>query len=652
MQNFEHVLSPFRFGNIEVLNRIELSPACNCLASPDGYVTRELIAYFKSIAAGGAGIVTIGETPVDFNLARRHEYQLNISSEKVTAGLCTLAEAVHRYGAKLSIELSHSGGALMNRPEAIAPSPITSKSEELLAKAERRKKTKVIEMTQDMIDEVIDSFASAAERCLRAGLEMIMLHGAHGHLLSQFVSPYFNKRTDSYGGSLENRAKFVIELLTEIRSRVGNKLAIEYRISANERVPGGMQEDETIEFVKMIQDKIDLLHVSSGVLSDPESARYLIQPTYMPHCHNIHYAERFKKELNIPIATVGSISDMQSAENIVKEGKADIIAMARAIMADPEIVSKTRRGLSGEVRPCLRCNVCTSRHTSKNLPIRCTVNPVLGRELDYINIQPAINKKKVVIAGGGPAGMAAALTASCRGHEVILYEKESELGGNLILASGPPFKADMKLYLDWLIRQVKKDPNIEIKLRSAATADIIKALKPDAAVIAVGAEPIVPDALVKDRANVVLAGDIHMERVTTGDTVVVAGGGLTGCEAALHLAHSGKKVTIVDMLDMKTLTADVPRALIALLHESSVRLLTEVKLEEISKDGVHIIDKVWNRTFIPADTVVLSLGYTARSELTESFKDTAEDVYIIGDCRKPNDLKQAIHDAFNIAVEI
>lgn len=212
MQDFTHVLSPFRFGSVEVKNRIEFSPTCTSLGSPDGYVTKELIAYYQTIARGGAGIITIGETPVDYNYAKRHDYLLNISSEKVTAGLCTLAEAVHRYGAKLSIELCHGGALLAEGPVAIAPSPITPKFAELLAKAEGRKKTRVLEMTQDMIDDVIDSFASAAERCLRAGLEMIMLHGGHGQLLPQFVSPYLNKRTDAYGGSLENRAKFVLEL--------------------------------------------------------------------------------------------------------------------------------------------------------------------------------------------------------------------------------------------------------------------------------------------------------------------------------------------------------------------------------------------------------------------------------------------------------
>ena len=651
MKGFEHVLSPFRIGSIEVKNRLELAPHCSSLGSPDGFVTKELIAYYQSVARGGTGIVTIGETPVDYHYAKRHEYLLNISDERIVSGLCYLAEAVNRYGAKLSMELSHAGAMQMHGGEAIGPSPVSPKIEYMLAKAQGREKTKVIEMTQGMIDDVIDSFATAAERCLYAGLEMIMLHGAHGHLISQFLSPNHNKRVDEYGGSLENRARFVLELLAEIRKRVGNRIAIEYRISATDKDPGGMGEEETLEFAKMIEDKIDLLHVSTGTMNNPDASLLMIAPTYCPHCTNVHYAERFKKELSVPIATVGSISDMQSAESIVAEGKADIIVMARAIIADHQIVNKTMRGENIEVRPCLRCNQCTLR-TRNCVPLRCTVDPTIGRETDYSTILPAPKKKKVAIAGGGPAGMMAALTASSRGHEAVLFEKSAALGGNLIVASGPDFKDDMKKYLEWLVRQVNKDSNVTIKLETEATPEKIKAENPDAVIIAVGADPLVPEALVKGRNNVVLAGDVHVDKATTGETVVVAGGGLTGCEVALHLAQNGKKVTIIDMLDMKTLTVDTPRAFVTMLNENGVRFLTEVRIDEITDSGVTIIDKTLKRVNIPADTVVLSFGYVPRSGVVDTFRNIVPDTYFIGDCRKPNDLFQAIHDAFNIAVEI
>jgi len=449
MHNFQHVLSPFKFGNIEVKNRIEFGPASHMLASHDGYVTREMVAYYQNIARGGAGIITIGESPIDLGYAQAHQFQLNLGDDKVINGLSILAEAVHRYGAKVSIEIAHSGRFTLNSRETIGPSPIPTDLEVTLSKRQGRPTFRVIEMNQEMIDAVINGFADAVYRCLRAGFEMVMIHGGHGHLISQFLSPYSNKRVDRYGGSLENRAKFATEVLTAIRKKVGNKLALEYRISANELVPGGMKEEETIEFVKMIEDKIDLLHVSAGVLSDNWTLPHMIQPTYLPHEYNVHRAEKLKKALNVPITTVGSISNMEAADRIIAEGKADIVAMVRSILADPEIVNKALHGRT-DARPCLRCFNC-NKQTRNFYPIRCSVNPVLGREINYADIRSAKEKKKVAIIGGGPAGMQAALTASFRGHEVILYEKTGRLGGNLILAGALEIKADMKRYTEWLI---------------------------------------------------------------------------------------------------------------------------------------------------------------------------------------------------------
>ena len=651
MGNFQHVLSPFTFGSVTVKNRIELSPACHMLATPDGFVTREMVAYYQSLARGGAGIITIGASPIDYGYAKDHEFQLNLGEDKVINGMSVLAEAVHRHGAKLSIEVNHSGRFTLNRRDTIGPSPIPTELEEISAKQEGRRKFRVTEMNQDMINAVIDNYANAVYRCLRAGFEMIMVHGAHGHLIAQFVSPYSNKRVDGYGGSLENRAKFAIEVLTAIRKKVGNKLAIEYRISANELVPGGMEEEETIEFVKLIEDKIDLLHVSAGILGHPKTVPHMIQPTYFPHGYNVHYAERFRKELKVPITTVGSISDMQMADDIIAEGKADIVAMARAILADPEIVNHARHGKTEDTRPCLRCFTC-NKLTRNFYAIRCAVNPVLGRELDYATLQPALEKKKIAIIGGGPAGMQAGLTASTRGHEVVLYEKDEQLGGNLRLAAGLGIKADMRRYLAWLVGQTQKAPRVTIKLGTEATPENIKAECADALVVAVGATPVIPKVPGVDKGNVVWVGDVAMGNAVVGKNVLIAGGGSTGGETALQLAKDGRRVTVIDILDYLTLAADWPRGLSDLLEEHRVRFLSEVKLEGITGRGALVIDKTWNRFEIPVDTVILSLGLEPRTETASLFKGLAPDVYTIGDCLKPQTIKEAVHGGFNVAVEI
>lgn len=658
MAIYQHVFSPIKIGPLTIMNRIEISPAVPCLANENGMVTEALIAYYRSLGRSGAGIVTIGDSAVDFCYGKEHEAQLNLGDDRILPGLHRLVQAIERTGAVASIEVNHGGRfsapGLLEGRNPIAPSSIPSNAELMFAGIEGRRSAPVDAMTQAQIDMVVEQYAHAVYNCYQAGFRMVMLHGAHGHMLAQFMSPLANKRNDHYGGSLENRARFPIQVLDAIRKKVGRNMAIEYRISADELVPEGMMFDEIVRFVKMIEDKIDLLHVSVGVLSEPDTNPDIMQPIYYPRGMNVHWAEKMKKNVNLPITTVGSIT-MDMAEDIIRDGKADMVAMMRNFLADSQYANKMRHGDTAQVRPCIRCNVCT-QNTANFYPILCAVNPLTGRETEYTEPVPVKKTKKVVVIGGGPAGMEAAQIAAQRGHSVVLFEKEERLGGALNYAAGPGFKADIKKYLVWMIDQTMMTQGLTIRMNTEATAENIGEENPDAIIVAVGAKPFIPQIPGIDGKNVVWSGNVDLGTSEVGKRVVVAGGGLTGGETALSLAQEGREVTIIDMIPATDFAKDAPiisKIGLQLLHKKyNVKYVGEVKLEGITESGAAVIDRNWRRYEIPADTVVLSLGLKVDSEARDQFRGLAADVFFVGDCKAPRNVKAAVHEGFNSACEL
>ena len=388
MAKWKSLLQPLQIGPVIVKNRVEAAPTLPCLANVDGSVTTELVDYYRAKARGGAGIMTVGESAVDSDYGITHAGQLFLDHDNKIPGLSRLADAIHRHGALASIELCHGGGQtlpdLIGGRDPIAPSVMTSKLHETLA----GRHIDVQVMDQELIDRVVENYARAAQRVQKAGFDMILLHGGHGWLLAQFTSPRTNKRTDEYGGSLENRARFPLRVLSRIRELCGPCFAIEYRFSADELVPDGLSQEEGIRFAQIIEDHVDCFHTSCGTMSELGLIPYVHPAYFLPQGKNVHYATALKEAVKKPVTAVGAIVDFALAERIVREGLADMVAMARPLIADPDLPVKSIRGRENDVVSCIRCNECLSR-VARFIPVRCATNPRAGIETEVSTIQPA-----------------------------------------------------------------------------------------------------------------------------------------------------------------------------------------------------------------------------------------------------------------------
>lgn len=646
-RKYPHLCSPITIGRVTFRNRMFSAPMGGTDISNDGCIGPKSTAFYELRAKGGAAAVTVSECMVHPETDGSHAYRLDESILNSLACATYTADAIRRHGAMPSLELSHSGmyaGTYMTdktrQHEMYQWGPSdTTRPDGVPVKA----------LSQEQIADIVKAYGHVAGLAKRAGFEMLMIHGGHGWLINQFLSPYFNHRTDEYGGSLENRCRFAIEVLQSVRAAVGPGFPIEFRMSGSELFEGGYDLAEGCRIAEQLEPYIDLLHVSAGTYQRGFGDTH--PSMFKPHGCNVYLAAEIKKHVKVPVATIGGLNDPAQMEEILASGQADVIYMARALLADPFLPNKVMANRDGEIVHCLRCFTCMAERAATSTR-RCTVNPLIGREMEGDEIQPAPVKKKVLVAGGGPGGLYAAWTAARRGHQVILCEKEGELGGILKSEQALPFKHEM-YELAGTYAALARKAGIEIRLNTPVTPELAAAETPDALIIAVGSAPLVPPIPGLDGDNVVIVNNYYKKKGKITDDVVVFGGGLAGCECAIHLGQEGKHVHLVEMRDTLAPDANVRhRPLLLKEIEKYVTVHTGCKGLEVRPDGILCETKDGAQVLVPGTSVICALGQRSRTADVEALRDAAPFVRVIGDAAKVSTITNAVYWGYHAALDI
>lgn len=646
-RKYPHLSSPITVAGVTFKNRMFSAPMGGTDITNDGCIGPKSTAFYELRAKGGAGAVTVSECMVHPQTDGSHAYHLDPSILNSLACATYTADAIRRHGSMPSLELSHSG--------MYAGTYMTDKSKQKSmnqwgpSDTVRPDGVEVKALTKDMIDDIVKSYGDVAAMAKRAGFEMLMIHGGHGWLINQFLSPFFNKRTDEYGGSLENRCRFAKEVLTSVRNAVGPRFPIEFRMSGSEFFDEGYGLEEGVEIAKQLESYVDILHVSAGTY---QRTFGITHPSmFEEHGRNVYLAAEIKKHVSVPVATLGGLNDPAQMEEIIASGKADIVYMGRALLADPFLPEKVMQNRDDEIVRCLRCFTCMAERAATSTR-RCTVNPIIGREIEGDEVTKAPVKKKVLVAGGGPGGLYAAYTAARRGHEVILCEKESELGGILKSEQAISFKYEM-YQLTGTYEKLAREAGVEIRLNTEVTKEYALAENADAIIIAVGSSPLVPPIPGLDGENVVIVNNYYKEKDKVSDEVVILGGGLAGSECAIHLGQEGKKVSIVEMRDSLAPDANVRhRPLLLQQIDKYVDVHTGLKAVKVTAEGVECEDKDGNAVFVKGSSVICALGQRSRTNVVEELRDCAPFVRVIGDAAKVSTITNAVYWGYHAALDI
>jgi 2-enoate reductase len=627
------LFEPGRIGKILIKNRIVMAPMhVGGLTEMDGRLSQRCIDYYVARARGGVGLIIT--TP--------HSIRREIRSYKMwMTGLSELADATHDYGVKIAVQLAAGQGRnvsadYLRSVGAVAPSALPCFfNPDVLAH----------ELRIEEIQQLVQGFQFAAEIVSSAGVDAIELNCHYGYLADEFLTDLWNKRTDGYGGDLEGRLRFPLEIIQAIKRGAGAEFPLSFRFGLTYYLEGARRVEEGLVIARKVEAAgVHAVHVDAGCY---ETEYWGIPTVYLKPGCLVNLSEMVKKVVNIPVITVGKLGNPKLAERVILDGKADFIALGRPLLADPEWPHKVKQGKFEDIRPCIGCENCLGRMREGKY-ISCAVNPTTGMERQ-LAIRQAERAKSVLVVGGGPGGMEAARIAALRGHKVTLWEQGDALGGNLIPASVPEFKQEYRSLVKYLSTQIEK-LGVNIELAKEATVERIQAMKFDVVFIATGSTPIIPDVPGIGKGNVVVAVDLLLGKRDAGQSVIVIGGGLVGCETALYLTQKGKKLTIVETLnDILPDTFRINHThLQTLLVDANIEILTSTKVLEITDDGIIIADKYGERK-IKADTIVLAVGFKPDRSLSETLDGQIPEVDEVGDCIEPRKVINAIWEGFRKA---
>jgi len=643
---YKRLFEAGKIGKLELKNRVIMAPMVVGFTNVDGSMSRQEADYFIERAKGGVGLIVVECTSVESHFEWYSPWNMpRLDDIQYIAGLAELVDDVHFHGSKIAIQLNFGLGAMFMPLEQLIPGFAPLSPSEIALPG-----VKPHVLTTEEVDQMVKSFGEAAARARMARFDAIHILGCAGYLLPLFMSPVSNNRTDKYG----DLTMLPRELVKSVKEMAGDDFPIIFKFSADEFYEGGRKIEGSKKLAKVMEEAgVDAIDCSGSSYFSPEAQCWLSPWMSRPSGTFVPFAEELKKVVKIPVLLSGKLSDPALAEKVLEEGKADFIVLGRGLLADPEWTNKVATGRTEDIRPCMYCSDGCLGELMDGRKSRCNVNPMLRKEKEW-ELQPAKDRKRVIVIGGGPGGMEAARVAALRGYEVTLYEKENTLGGHLKEASVPEHKRDIKPLIKWLSLQIEK-AGVKIEMNKEATADLVVNAKPDVVIVATGSDALIPDTPGVKKPKVVTAIDVLLEKVTTGNEVVVVGGSLVGADVAVFLVDRGKKVTIIEMLAgiCLDLAADYIRpVMMELLVEKGVKWLTNTRLEEVTDEGIIAVSTTGEKQSIKADTVVLAVGLKPKKELFQALKDKVKATYVIGDASEPRKIGDAIREGFFIANKI